>query len=860
MNTYRPAASFAIRNGCQPMGRSTLQPFDIIEGAQSPVHPKVFVIGAFDSRITFYSQQVRALALVHALQNQGFLRDGMRIGVVGGGAAGLTAAAAVALISDATVDLYERADEVLPLQRATQRRRLDPHIYGWPDVGSDDPTADLPLLDWTAGSAQDVRRDVKQEFEAVVEAVAPRLRVNLRHGVTAARVAGAALQLDFRRDPRPGEAPAADAQVPGQATFDLLLLAFGFGLESAQQVSGVPTASYWSDAGVPVAEFEGRATPRFLISGNGDGGLIDLVAAASAHFDHAGMIREIVRQPNIQVIFERLEAIDARARAAFVLGDGFDFLGVYEGEILADLQAMGLVDLVASRLRPGVRLTLQTLRPEAFSIETATLNRVAAYLIIWACQAGGQTEFMHLHGDDLAPVAAPAAPPYAAPLWFTCSDQTFGVDAAIVRRGPGRSAARQPFSDVLGDFDAAHKGWLRLHGDGTIVPELSGTARDVFTAAARGIGLPPAAHVQRSLIARQPKLVRVQPAGANLRWSGDLAPDAIGAIWDTGANAADIYVPAVPAELGPVAAALVRLALHASHATLVADVGDWRGFADALTSASAHAEHLTPLTIQAAAMGGAARNPQNSGDVALAQTLHRALDRWMLDAIHRALSAYIVAARDQGNLVGFRAAADLRARMGQLWDGWRAKFHAEPALLDRFLRLLVCAEDDDDRIDEARVVVGPRKLLMVVRATAAALAVAAAWQDTAPRGERPGNLLRPMAAGNPWHGHACAAELIRREPMAIAAASFIWRTHFVVLSQLSTPLIIETRAAAGLADVDVGQPSLAEMDGAQRIILTLDAEFRSAAESSLPALTALLASVEADHFMRLRAAVEEEDA
>ena len=81
-----------------------------------------------------------------------------------------------------------------------------------------------------------------------------------------------------------------------------------------------------------------------------------------------------------------------------------------------------------------------------------------------------------------------------------------------------------------------------------------------------------------------------------------------------------------------------------------------------------------------------------------------------------------------------------------------------------------------------------------------------------------------------------------------------------MLSQLSTPLIIGTRAAAGLADIDVGQPSLAETDGAQRIILTLDAGFRTAAETSLPALTALLASVEANHFMRLRAAVEEEDA
>jgi hypothetical protein len=83
-----------------------LQPYDVIEGAQAPDQPNLFVIGAYDSRITFYSQQVRALELVHALQHQGRLRGGMRIAVVGGGAAGTTAAAAVGIISDAQVDLY----------------------------------------------------------------------------------------------------------------------------------------------------------------------------------------------------------------------------------------------------------------------------------------------------------------------------------------------------------------------------------------------------------------------------------------------------------------------------------------------------------------------------------------------------------------------------------------------------------------------------------------------------------------------------------------------------------------------------------------------------------------------------------
>jgi len=836
-----------------------LQPFDIIQGAQSPVHPRVFIIGAFDRRITFYSQQVRALSLVHALRDQAILHDGLRIAVVGGGAAGVTAAAAATLLSNVTVDLYERADEILPLQRASQRRRLDPHIYNWPEVGSDDPEADLPILDWTAGPAQDVRRDVKQEFEAIVAAAAPKLRVNLRHEVTSAREAGGALQLDFRRDPRPGEVGvAADGKVPGQATFDLLLLAFGFGLEALQSVRGATNASYWSDAGVPVAEFEGRAAPRFLISGNGDGALIDLVAAASAHFDHAGMIREFVGQPNIEQVFERLEAIDARAFAAFRAGAGFDFLAAYDAEVRADLAALGLFDLVTNRLRPGVRLTLQTLKPDAFTIETATLNRVAAYLVIRACEAGAQTDFVQIHGDDLAIAVPPADPPYEASLWFTCAGATFGVDAAIIRHGPGSAEAREPFADLLGDYSDTHKAWLALHGDAIIVPTLSPAAREAYVAAARAEQLPLSLYLQRRMQAQRPTLVRVQPHGIGLRWSGDLAPDAVGGLWNHDANAVDILTPASPGSLGPVAAALVRLALHAGRATLVANAAEWRPFVDPLTTGSAHAEHLTPPTIRPGAPAGAARNPLQVPVAHLAATLHQALNTWVLGAADRMISDFMLTGRDPGHVVGFRAGADLRTPMSQIWAVWRPQLQADPQLLDRFLRLMICAEDDDERQDEARVLVGPRKLPPILRAIAAALAVASAWPETLARGDRPGNLSRTLAIGELRRGHACAAELIGREPTAIAAAAFMWRTHFVVLSQMNAPLVLAIRAEAGIGEVDQVQPSIADRTGAGGIILTLDSAFRAAAEAGLAALAALLNATEAEHFTRLTAAIVKE--
>ncbi|QNE05080.1 ABC-three component system protein [Croceicoccus marinus] len=831
-----------------------MQPFDIVQGAQSPASRRVFVIGAFDSRITFYSQQVRALELIYALRHQAILQDTHRVAVVGAGAAGLSAAASIALLSTARVDLFERSDEVLPLQRASQLRHLDPHIYAWPAIGSDDPAAELPILDWTAGPAATVRQDVKLEFENVVALFPQRIRVNLRHEVTDSGLAGGKPQLTFRRDPHAGEAGnGPDLRVSAQATFDLVILAFGFGLEPAHTPAGV-TVSYWSDASVPVSEFQGRAAPRFLISGNGDGGLIDLVAAASADFDHAGMIQQIANQAGMDAIFERLETIDKQAQAAFDAGNGFDFTAAYDASIRDDLDQLGLFELVTNRLRPGVRLTLQTLGPEAFTIQTARLNRLAAYLVLRACETKAQTEFTHVHGNDLAPTAAPVPQPYPAPLWFQCGGTTFGVDAAIIRHGPDRSGARLPFTELLGDYATTHNAWLKLHGEAVRIPAISPAAREALVIAAQQAGLPLPLYQQRQLQLQRPRRIRVQPDGSGLRWSGDLASAAIGDLWAPPTPPVNIYVPSPPDQLGGVAGAIVRFALHSGRATLIAGPGDWRAFIDPLTTGSAHAEHLPPPAIEAGAPAGATQNVEQSGSDNLSLVLHGALNAWVLNAANQTLGDFIGTGRDPGQTIGFPAAPDLRVRMGEIWAGWHAQLAATPELLDRFLRLMVCAEDRDEGLDEARVLIGPRKLPSIIRGIAAALAVASAWPDTLPHDARPGNLSRMPGGGQQKCGHVCGAERIAREPTAIAAATFMWRTHFVILSQLTTPITIAEQAEVGIGEIGQAQPGLDETTGAGGLFLTLDAAFRAAAGTGLADLTALLNAAETDYFQRLAAA------
>ena len=423
------------------------------------------MLGCYDDRITFYSQQVRALALAHALFDQHHLPADARIAVIGGGAGGVTLAAALAVTGDVRVFLFERSHELMPLQLDARRRRIDPHIYDWPQDGAAHEFAELPLLDWQSGSANQVRDDVLREFGEVRAAVGTMLEILLRHDVQTVVPATAGYEIGFEREADLADVVAGRDRVTGHMRVNIVVFAFGFGLEPLRPIANTNTESYWSDAGVPGQEITGKARPRFFISGRGDGGLIDLVAAASADFDHAATIREIVRQPGIQELTERLMAIDVEARAADAAGDPYDFVAAYNARIGADVGRLGLVDGMIRRLRPGVQLSFQTRDAALMSVKTATLNRLAVYLVIKACERDTAANFQQIVCSSVVSIDPPAGPGQANYL-LDCAGKQIAADKVIVRRGPNREAVRHPFADVLTGFAEHHDEWLaRLAAD-----------------------------------------------------------------------------------------------------------------------------------------------------------------------------------------------------------------------------------------------------------------------------------------------------------------------------------------------------------------------------------------------------------
>jgi FAD dependent oxidoreductase len=136
---------------------SALSPGTTLSNYRLPDHP-LYLVGIFARGVTVYSQQIRAFNLIWALVEQGILACKLKedapdpgnrasIAIIGGGFAGLTAAAALLKKGvHADITIFEQRDTLLPLQHGSDTRWLHPRIYNWPADDSESAVADLPLL------------------------------------------------------------------------------------------------------------------------------------------------------------------------------------------------------------------------------------------------------------------------------------------------------------------------------------------------------------------------------------------------------------------------------------------------------------------------------------------------------------------------------------------------------------------------------------------------------------------------------------------------------------------------------------------------------------------------------------------
>ncbi len=252
----------------------------------------VHLIGVLERGVTIYNQQVRAHNFVWALHHQR-LEQPVRVAVIGGGIAGLTVAACMLSAFPSTeVVLFERRWDLGPLQQGADHRWVHPHIYGWPSDGSEQPSARVPLLGWKAASASIVLSQVLDGFRKCTAAFGKdRLKVYL--GVEHLQILGngpKTIEWTGRKSTeRDGFYTAGEASGTRQK-FDEVVLTSGFGLEGAP--AGLSDTSYWRNEqrGQPI--LDGRLET-FVVSGYGDGAIVDLCRLTIERFRQDKLIEEL---------------------------------------------------------------------------------------------------------------------------------------------------------------------------------------------------------------------------------------------------------------------------------------------------------------------------------------------------------------------------------------------------------------------------------------------------------------------------------------------------------------------------------------------------------------------------------------
>lgn len=351
----------------------------ILERMVIPEHGKTYAIGAGAKRLTFLSQQQRALNLLWALKVTNQLPDGARAAVVGGGLAGITAATAAHLLG-AKVTLLERKAEILHLQRGTHQRFIQPNIYDWPDPGTENPMTDLPFFNWGAGMASTIVETIVRQWVKFSGSI----KELLNHDVLRIRAQdNGAVWLR-------AEGPSGPQSGPGiyQDTFDVVILAVGFGLE--RQAETLPFLSYWENDNLARPVMRGPLPRHYVVSGCGDGGLIDALRLRIRDFDHGQFVYKLLQLPGIEDIKARLREIDLEAARLPAAGSTTaDRQGDYiwaQYEALLSGRHDDLRDLFRPLLRNDTVVYLNGPQASPFTLNSALLNRLAVFLLL---QHGG---------------------------------------------------------------------------------------------------------------------------------------------------------------------------------------------------------------------------------------------------------------------------------------------------------------------------------------------------------------------------------------------------------------------------------------------------------------------------------------
>lgn len=339
-----------------------MSPDDLLFYFGVPGHPRVFMLGCTEPRVTVHDQQVRAANLIWALADAKLVRRGQRIGIVGGGFAGVTAAMAAKLVGWQPV-IFDRYDQACKLHERSARW-IHPRLYDWPAEGWDSHQHALPFCEWAPGPVSSVVAKIREQLKREGLSIAG--SVEVKDVVATPSVVTVACEARQRFGPAPA------LRTP---SFPVVIIAVGFGVE--------PNPSYWDSDDLD----EDKGPRHCAVAGMGDGALIDAARLRLSPGDYFGILQDLAEKtpPSVRKQLGALERVaknQARGGASpeslsKFLHDGTRRIIVNNDDALQSVRE-------TLRLRNDTKVDLVAPLPHPHMLSASPLNRwIIALLTAW---------------------------------------------------------------------------------------------------------------------------------------------------------------------------------------------------------------------------------------------------------------------------------------------------------------------------------------------------------------------------------------------------------------------------------------------------------------------------------------------
>jgi hypothetical protein len=405
----------------------------------------VFILGARSHRVSIHTQQLRAVQLAADLSVDPKFKELSNAAVIGGGAAGVTLAVALAL-QKKTVYLYEQSSKLIPLQYYNNTRYVHPYAVNWP-AKHYEPTTNLPFLNWYADYANPVSKRIYEKYLDIKANMTLPITEVRQAKVVECRAVGAANQRKSFEVKCESAAPM---------TFDAVFFTEGFGLE--RKLSAYDNHSYWEDSSLVPRRIKARPA-NVAVIGDGDGALIDLARCIFHTEDIEFIHDEMTRSLTQRDFREKIRSIETGLK----FENGQPELPREYVEQFKEAVSRPEVNQLFNRLdRHNCKVTLVSTNEDGFSPNASPLNKLLYAYLRW--QDDAPVNFVRMRAGSIEVVEDEDTNTFAYSITpdpddrfrndENLSQETLGpFDRVIERLGPTNFNSDLISSALDDDFD-----------------------------------------------------------------------------------------------------------------------------------------------------------------------------------------------------------------------------------------------------------------------------------------------------------------------------------------------------------------------------------------------------------------------